>query len=74
MEVENHPLREGAHSSREGGACRKCHRFTNPYGLRSQVGTGTGWHFHTPVKPTPVTWVSRVLLGYENINKQPISI
>jgi len=44
---------------------RECH------GLRSRVGTG--WHFRTPVKPTPVTRVSRVLLGYENINKQPLS-
>jgi len=54
---------------------RECHGFTNPYGLRSRVGTGmgTGWHFRTPVKPAPVTWVSRVLLGYENINKQPLS-
>jgi hypothetical protein len=54
---------------------RECHGFTNLYGLRSQVGTGmgAGWHFRTPVKPAPVTWVSRVLLGYKNINKQPIS-
>jgi hypothetical protein len=50
---------------------RECHGFTNPYRLRSWVGTG--WHFHTPVKPAPVTWVSWVLLGYKNINKQSIS-
>ena len=38
---------------------RECHVFANPHGLRSQVvtGTGMGWHFRTPEKPIPVTWV-----------------
>jgi hypothetical protein len=39
--------------------CREWHGFTNPYGLRSRVvtGTGTGWQFPTLQKPVPVTRV-----------------
>ena len=34
---------------------RECHRFANPYGLRSRVvtGTGTGWQFEPPENPYP---------------------
>jgi len=38
---------------------RECHGFANLHGLRSRAGAGTGagWHFRTPEKPIPVTWV-----------------
>ena len=41
---------------------RECHGFTNPYGLRSRVvtGTGTGWQFPTLQKPVPVTRVTGI--------------
>jgi len=55
--------------------CRECHRFTNPYRLRSQVGmgTGTGWHFCTPVKPIPVSRVSRVGHGCDVSSTEQLS-
>jgi len=54
---------------------RECHGFTNPYGLRSWVGTGTGtgWHFRTPVKPIPVSRVSWVGHGCDVSSAEQLS-
>jgi len=52
-------------------ANRECHGFTNLYGLRSQVGTG--WHFCTPVKPIPASWVSRVGHGCDVSSAEQLS-
>jgi len=50
---------------------RECHGFTNPYGLRSRVGTG--WHFRTPVKPIPASRVSRVGHGCDVSSAEQLS-
>ena len=52
-------------------ANRECHGFTNPYGLRSQVGMG--WHFRTPVKPIPTSQVSRVGHGCDVSSAEQLS-
>ena len=48
---------------------RECH------GLRSRVGmgTGTGWHFRTPVKPIPASRVSRVGHGCDVSSAEQLS-
>ena len=50
---------------------RECHGFTNPYGLRSWVGTG--WHFRTPVKPIPASQVSWVGHGCDVSSAEQLS-